>query len=234
MATRRPAVSAFAVAAALFAPWSAPASAEEDAERRRQGHSLVGIIGQWTPVQDAGAALKIDGERWNGQTTRAQLEAVRGSLFPVLTESFVSNATASGAFPLAVFGGAREFSSGTIRVQFKLVGGKSDQNAGIVIGLEPSGDYLFVRYNTKDGNVAVWRYANGQREVLTHGEEHQQLAMNTWHELTVTVSGTKVTGQVTGTKLSVQHTLGRPLAGRVGVWTKRDAITVFKNYRVTS
>jgi hypothetical protein len=218
--------------AAVFAPWTAPAITEIDIERRRQSQGLVGIIGHWTAIADEPAALRADGEQWSGKTTREELVAVRSSLFPTLSDSFVTNATAAGAFPLAVFSDVADFSSGTIRVQFKMIGGKSDQNAGIVIGLGPSGEYLFVRYNTKDGNVAVWEYAGGERRLLTHGKEHLQLPMNTWQELVITVSDTKVTGVVTGTPLSVEHTLARPVAGRVGLWTKRDAITAFKNFRV--
>jgi hypothetical protein len=168
---------------------------------------LVGVIGHWTHVNDGGPAIQGDGTRWDGKP--------------------------ESAFPLAVRNGVSDFRSGTIKVDFRMVGGASDQNGGVVIGLQPNGDYLFVRYNTKDGNVAVWKYADGARTVLTHGHEHAQLPLDRWHELTVTVVGNRVTGAITGTKLTVEHALEKPLTGRVGVWTKRDAITIFRDYRVT-
>ena len=221
------------VVAALLGPESAPSGVREETSARYQGHGIVGVVGHWTSINDDGPAIRADGERWSGQTTRKQLEAVRTSLFPTLTESFVSNATAAGAFPLAVVGGVSDFTAGTIRVRFKLLGGRSDQTAGIVLGLQPTGEYLFVRYNTKDGNVALWRYANGERETLARGEAHTQLPLGAWHELVVSVNGTKVTGEVSGRGLTMSHTLERPPAGRVGLWTKRDAVTVFKDVRVS-
>ena len=54
------------------------------------------------------------------------------------------------------------------------------QTAGIVFNLQPTGDYLFVRYNTKDGNAALWSYSGGQRRVIAHGEVHEQLPLNVW------------------------------------------------------
>jgi hypothetical protein len=205
----------------------------QEARAAMQGHGLVGVVGHWTSIDDEGPAFKGDGGRWSGQTSRAELGRVRGVLFPVLSESFVASATASGAFPLAVYRDATNFTQGTVRTRFKLIGGTDDRNAGIVVGLDTSGAYFFVRYNTKDGNVAVWRYAGGERQVLAHGEAHEQLAPGAWHELVVTVGGGKVKGEVSGRGLTVEYTLDRPLNGRVGLWTKRDAVTAFKDFRVS-
>ena len=224
----------FLTAAIVVAPWALVAEAEPYAEKRRQKQAtFIAIVGHWLPVDDGGLAFKADGEKWNGQTAAGDLGAVGRSLFPSLTESFVANGIAPGAFPLAAFTQVRDFAEGTLRVQFKLVGGPTDQTAGIVFGLQPTGEYMFIRYNTRDGNVAVWEYGNGQRRVARHGEAHVQLPLDAWHELTVTVSGTKVTGAVSGTSLNVEHTLDKPLTGRVGVWTKRDAISVFKGFQAT-
>lgn len=195
--------------------------------------AFVGIVGHWTPVVEGGPAFKVDGERWSGMTERSHLEAVARPLFPTPDDGFVANGTAPGAFPLAVFRDVPNFSGGTLRVQFKLLGGRSDQTAGIVLGLQPTGEYLFVRYNTKDGNVAVWQYAGGERRVIAHGTVKAQLPLDTWHELAVTVSGATVTGVVDGDSLKVEHTLATPVTGRVGLWTKRDAVTVFRDFRVS-
>ena len=195
--------------------------------------AFVAVVGHWTPVHDGGAAFKADGETWSGTTERSHLERVARSIFASPVDDFIANGTAEGAFPLAVFDDVRDFSTGTIRVRFKLLGGRSDQNAGIVFGLQPGGEYLFVRYNTKDGDVALWEYSNGKRRVLAHGTTKAKLPLERWHELAVTVSASRVTGAVNGGSLTVEHTLVAPPTGRVGLWTKRDAITVFRDFRVT-
>ena len=171
--------------------------------------ALQGVVGPWTAIVDDGPAIKVDGETWN--------------------------AAEAGPFPIAAWSGTSSFTTGTLRVRFKMIGGKSDQNGGIVFGLQPSGDYYFVRYNTRDGNVAVWEFANGARSVLAHGEAHRQLPMNEWHELVVVVSegGRTIAGSVAGQGLTVEHRLTKPASGRVGVWTKRDAVTAFRDFRAT-
>jgi hypothetical protein len=199
----------------------------------RPAATLTPVIGNWVTVDDGGPAFRADGAQWNGATDRARLEALSNALFTPTNVGFVTHGTAPGSFPLAVARTAGEITNGTLRVSFKMIGGESDQNAGIVFGLRNNGDYYFVRYNTKDGNVAVWEYVNGERKVLEHGAVHQQLAMNTWYELEVTVRGGAVQGQVVGTNMTVAHNLSTPVRGRVGVWTKRDAVTVFRNFRVT-
>jgi hypothetical protein len=111
------------------------------------------------------------------------------------------------------------------------VSGKSDQTAGLVFDLKPTGEYLFVRYNTKEGNVALWRYGNGDRAVVARGEQKAQLPLGSWHDLTLTVTGSRIVGTVNA-DLRLEHDLGRPVAGRVGFWTKRDSVTLFKDAAV--
>lgn len=199
----------------------------------RPAATLTPVIGNWLTVEDGGPDFRVDGELWNGTTDRARLEALSNALFSPPNIGFVTHGTAPGAFPLAVARTEGELTNGTVTVAFKMVGGQSDQNAGIMFGLRPNGDYHFVRYNTKDGNVAVWEYVNGERKVLAHGTVHKQLTMNTWYELVVTLRDGNVQGTVTDTDLAVSHSLGALPRGRVGVWAKRDAITVFRNFRVT-
>jgi hypothetical protein len=193
---------------------------------------FVTVVGNWSSVNDGGAAFRIDGAKWSGQTAANEATAAGRTLFREVKPAFVSNATAAGAFPLAVWRDVADFSAGTIQVQFKLVGGESDQTAGIVIGLNDAGEYLFVRYNTKDGNVAIWKFANGVRERVLDAPHNEPLPLNTWHTLKVTVTPTKITGTVNDGQ-KIEHTITTPITGRIGLWTKRDSITTFRGFQVT-
>jgi hypothetical protein len=144
--------------------------------------------------------------------------------------AFLKNATAKGAFPLAIARDLKEFRAGALSVEFKLVAGQTDQSAGIAFNIKPDGSYYFARYNTKDGNVAVWKFENGTRTVLTHGAEHEQLKLGEWHHLEVRFTGTQVEATA-NKKLTVKHTLDAAPSGRVGVWAKNDSVTSFRNFR---
>jgi hypothetical protein len=138
---------------------------------------------------------------------------------------------AEAPFPLAAVRGIDDFSEGVLSVKFKLIAGESDQIAGIAFGISPRAEYYYARYNTKDGNAALWRFENGARRRLLDGTEHQQLPLDTWHELRVEVRGARVTTTVNG-KLRIEHTLPAPVSGRVGFYAKRDSVTAFKDFRV--
>jgi hypothetical protein len=138
--------------------------------------------------------------------------------------------SAKEGYPLAVFKEPREFSNGTVSIEFKLIGGTDDHTAGLVFGQDGT-SYHYVRYNTKDGNIALWRMDGPQRTVLKHGDQHEQLAKGEWHRLELTVEGTKVRAAVNG-RLRVEHDLEEAVTGSLGVWTKPDAISAFRNLRV--
>ncbi|MBA3887903.1 MAG: hypothetical protein H0X67_19580, partial [Acidobacteria bacterium] len=51
--------------------------------------------------------------------------------------------------------------------------------------------------------------------------------LDTWHDLTITLDGRRVRGEMAGGFL-VAYELPRPVTGRIGLWTKRDAVTAFR------
>lgn len=190
------------------------------------------VVGQWGAAPDDPSALVVDGAAWSGRTGRDTLAASGRQLFGDASAPWLANGESANAFPLAVDRATRHFADGTLRVQFKLIAGPTDQSAGIVFGLQPDGTYHFVRYNTKDGNIALWGFARGERQVIAKGEGLKQLPLGEWHELVVQVSGREVRGAVTGhPELDARFVLAAPVAGRVGLWAKRDVVTAFRRFQ---
>ena len=162
------------------------------------------IVGHWETVVENGETVVVaDARKW--QTEKA-----------------------ATPFPLAAVRGVKNFTGGVLSVQFKMIAGESDQIAGIAFGITPNAEYYYARYNTKDGNLALWRFENGDRHRLLDGKDHVQLPLNAWHELRVEVRGRRVL--VTSGALRLEHTLPAPVAGRVGFYTKRDSVTAFKDF----
>lgn len=209
-------------------------SVEEDTPQPASSGQLVGVVGHWADTIIGGPALVANGEAWSGQSEREALDSAGRRLFNEASGPFIANASSPTAFPFAVASDILAFGSGTLRVEFNLVGGESDQIAGLLFGLRPTGEYYYVRYNTKDGNLALWTFRNGDREVIVHGDVHKQLPLGAWHELVVEIRGPRVRGYVEGdTTISVEHVLDTEPVGRVGVWAKRDAITAFRSFTAT-
>ena len=151
------------------------------------------IVGHWETATDGGEATVVaDARKWKAEP-------------------------AATPFPVAAVSGVKDFSNGVLRVQFKLIGGESDQIAGLAFGITPKNEYYYARYNTKDGNVALWQFVNGDRKRILEGPDHVQLPLGTWHELKVEVRGARVAASVND-QLRLEHTLPAPVAGRVGFW----------------
>ena len=128
------------------------------------------IVGHWRQHVDGGEQVAtVDGTKWDKKPLADPLSIARELFKAPASEAgpqFVANASSTGAFPLAAVRGVDTFTGGSARVQFKLIAGASDQLAGLVFNLHPTGEYLAVRYNTKDGNVALWKFVDGARARL--------------------------------------------------------------------
>jgi len=162
------------------------------------------LAGQWTTVVEDGVEVTThDAAKWDGRE----------------------------GFPFAVFDPPVPFDSGTATVEFKLIDGDDDFSAGLAFGYRGGATYYYVRYNTKDGNVALWRMDGPKRSVITHGEAHEQLSKGEWHRLTLHVDGPVVRAVVNG-RLSVEHTLNETPSGVLGLWTKPTATSAFRGLRV--
>ena len=73
---------------------------------------------------------------------------------------------------------------------------------------------------------------DGVRTLVKRGTRMEN-PVGEWHELKVTVTGADIKGYMDGT-LVLEHTWTEPIAGKVGLWSKTDSISNFKDYEVSS
>lgn len=195
---------------------------------------FLGVVGNWTVVQDAGKnVLMVDGREWKrGQPAGGLADKAR-LIYGSKHEEFIDNVKAFAYFPYAVAQGVEEFHDGEISMRFEMVGGTLDQCAGILFNLKPNGDYLTVRFNGKEDNLVLWTFKSGKRSFVKKGSENVPLQMKTWHSMKIAVNGTKLEGSLDG-KLLIEYTLAEPVTGKVGVWSKTDSISYYDDYTVTA
>jgi len=194
---------------------------------------FVVLAGNWT-IRDEGGErmLRVDGTTWKTGTPPVNLEAKAARLFPESAATFAERVKAGLLFPYGVEPTVDTFSDGEIQVDFRLIGGASDQFASILFGLNADGDHYAYRYNTKDGDTALWKVVSGQRERIHHGGVHLEVPLGEWRTLKMRVRGPEITGWVNDTQ-TLQFTLPSVVSGKVGLWSKADSVTDYRNYRVT-
>ena len=220
------------------------------------------MMGSWIVAQDgADKVIKVDGAAYKlsqDNPTRLLLENAR-KFYGTSNEELMDNAKQFAVFPIAVLRSVDNFSNGTISMKFKTVAGDADRASGILFNVKPNGDWLCVRYNDTEHNVALWEFHNGVRrrvfgargQVLTDPADRDK-----WHEFVLTIDGASLKTSLDGAVI-LEYTLGSapatraggaapnaelipannpvlqpPVNGKVGLWSKTDSTSYFKDYVV--
>jgi hypothetical protein len=223
--------------------------------------SFEPMVGTWIVAQDGSEkVVMIDGRPWvasKDNPTKLLLQSAR-KLYGTTNEELLDNAKQFAYYPVAVLRGVDNFSQGSISMKFKTVAGESDRCSGILFNVKPNGDWLAVRYNDTENNVALWEFHNGIRRNVKFSDRAKpfMLDRSTWHELKLGVDGADLKAWLDGV-LAIEHTLGSepvagrrgpphpdlypannpvlraPVAGKVGLWSKTDSTSYFKDYVVS-
>jgi hypothetical protein len=223
--------------------------------------SFEPMVGTWVVAQDGpDKVIMIDGRPWvasKDNPTRLLLQTAR-KLYGTSNEELMDNAKQFAYYPVAVLKGVDNFSNGTISMKFKTVAGDSDRCSGILFNVKPNGDWLAVRYNDTENNVALWEFHNGIRRNMKFSDRAKPFPLDrsAWHELKLVVDGADLKAYLDGAA-ALEYTLGSepqagrrgppnedlypknnpvlrpPVAGKIGLWSKTDSTSYFKDYVVS-
>jgi hypothetical protein len=221
------------------------------------------IVGSWIIAQDGGdKVIMIDGRPWvasKDNPTKLLVESAR-RLYGTSNEELMDNAKQFAYYPVAVLKAVDTFSNGTISLKFKTIAGDADRASGILFNVKPNGDWLAIRYNDTENNVALWEFHNGIRRNVRFSDRSKKFMLDRsqWHELKLAVDGADVKAWLDG-EPALEYALGSfprpgrnnappspdldpatnpvlrpPVAGRIGLWSKTDSTSYFKDYAVSS
>jgi hypothetical protein len=225
--------------------------------------SFEPMVGTWIVAQDgAEKVIMVDGRPWvasKDNPTKLLIESAR-RLYGTSNEELMDNAKQFAYFPVAVLRAVPSFSNGTIAVKFKTISGDADRASGILFNVKTNGDWLAIRYNDTENNVALWEFHNGIRRPVKFSDREKKFMLDRsqWHELRMTVQGADFRAWLDGTP-ALDYTLGSmpgpgrggaaphpdlvpannpvlqpPLNGRIGLWAKTDSTSFFKDYVVST
>ncbi|HAT9479750.1 hypothetical protein DWB58_01010 [candidate division KSB1 bacterium] len=117
---------------------------------------------------------------------------------------------------------------GSLEVKFKAISGKEDQAGGLVWRWKDGNNYYVARANALENNLSLYYTLNGIRKTIKYADA--PVALNTWHTLRVDFQGTMIRVSLNGKayiSLKDDHLTG---AGKAGVWTKADSVTLFDDF----
>jgi len=125
-----------------------------------------------------------------------------------------------------------------LTVKIKGVAGKMDQGGGFIWRYMSEGNYYVVRANPLEDNVVLYKVEDGKRTDLplinkgkTYGVDVESLGKD-WNILKLIVKDNIFTVFLNDKELFRVDDKTFPEAGKVGLWTKADAVTYFDDLQI--
>jgi len=121
-------------------------------------------------------------------------------------------------------------------VRGKAVAGKEDQASGVIWRCKDADNYYVCRANALEENVVLYKTVGGKRSSLdivgrTGGYGvNAPVAPQTWHTLRVEFAGDTFKVIWNGKEIFQVKDGTLADAGKVGVWTKADSVTLFDDF----
>jgi len=121
---------------------------------------------------------------------------------------------------------------GFVEVKFKPLAGKEDQAGGIIWRAKDADNYYIARANALEDNVTIYHTIKGKRSSFKN--VNAKVAPGVWHTLRVDFAGNQFTVTFDGKKVIETKDDSFSGAGKVGVWTKADSVTLFDDFNYGS
>ena len=117
---------------------------------------------------------------------------------------------------------------GFVEVKFKPISGKEDQAGGLIWRAKDSNNYYIARANALENNVTIYHTVQGRR--TEKKRTNTKVATSQWHTLRVDFQNNHFTVTFDGKKAIEWDDDTFKDAGKVGVWTKADSVTLFDDF----
>lgn len=187
----------------------------------------------WTfegqPQHEAPAGWKIAAT--NPTAALATWQVIADPTAPTPPDVFALTGTDNydGTFNLAI-ADAPEFRNLELNVDVKPISGKEDQGGGPIWRCQDANNYYVCRINPLEGNFRLYVVSNGKRRQLA--SVNVDLGTDRWYPIRVRMATDEITCILDGRQVLTARDSTIPDAGRVGVWTKADAVTSFDDLHV--
>ena len=122
-----------------------------------------------------------------------------------------------------------DYSNLELGVKFKAVSGREDQGGGPVWRYQDPDNYYIARANPLENNFRVYKVVNGRRKQLDSVKI--KVTPGEWHTIRIINKGDRIQCYYDA-KLFLEVSDNTFKKGKIGLWTKADAITYFDNLEV--
>lgn len=118
--------------------------------------------------------------------------------------------------------------NGFVEVRFKAISGKDDQAAGLIWRAKDEDNYYVARANALEDNVTIYHTVAGKR--TEKKRTNIKVPPMQWQTLRVEFNGNRFTVFLNGKNVLEWTDSTLQDAGKVGLWTKADSVTLFDDF----
>jgi hypothetical protein len=122
-----------------------------------------------------------------------------------------------------------DYSNLELEVKFKAVSGEEDQGGGPIWRYQDSDNYYIARANPLENNFRVYKVVNGKRKQLSSAK--LKITSGEWHIIRIINEDDKIQCYYDA-KLYLEVSDNTFKNGKIGLWTKADAVTYFDDLEV--
>lgn len=119
----------------------------------------------------------------------------------------------------------------TLSVKIKAVSGSEDQGGGLVWRYVDNNNYYIARHNPLENNLRFYRVVEGSRKQLKSVDS--DIPAGVWFTISIEMKGSKISCTLNGQNLIEVTDDTFTLPGKVGLWTKADAVSYFDEMRIS-
>jgi hypothetical protein len=177
-----------------------------------------GKLGEWRVITaDFPSALPSLNEKTPAMTQRSVL----GQFSLEVTDE---------RFPILLYD-RETFTDFTLTTKFQLVDGVVEQMAGIVFRVQDEKNFYVIRASGFGNNVRFYKMVAGLRSAPIGPE--LPVPRGVWHELKIECQGNRIRAWLNGQEAIPPLTDTSFAAGKIGFWTKSDAVSYFTDTTIT-
>ena len=182
-------------------------------------------LGHWRQTEEDGLKCCLsDGSPWVN-TLSSSVSGLITKTFGSSYQEFLDTVGAYYYFPLAIARhGALE--NADISVMAKPLRGSIDQAGGLVFGLRDIGNYFVFRINALEDNAILFEFVENSR--FERAKVNIPISKDHWYAIRIIVEENLVSCQVNNVT-ACNFQAEKPLHGHVGLWTKADSVTLFRD-----
>lgn len=132
-------------------------------------------------------------------------------------------------YPLLIYDG-ESYGDFTLTTRFKILGGATEQMAGLAFRIQDEKNYYYVRASALGNSFYFFKFVKG--ELIGPIGSKVEISTNTWHEMTVDCRGSQVTCSLDGRAIIPQMQQDTFSRGKIGFWTKSDSVSYFSDTKI--